>query len=1078
MKKTIKASIIATAIAAMPLGAGAAGLGAINVFSGLGQPLRAEIELNATPQELQSLSARVANADAFQQANVTYSPLMNSIRLNVETRGNRSVVRVTSDRPVNEPFLDLVVELNWAAGRALREYTFLLDPVDISPPPATAAAATPAAAPSSARPVSSPRPAPAASASAPVSPPVQPTDPAEYRVTRGDTLGSIAARFQPADTNLDQMLIALLRENPSAFDGGNINRLRAGAVLRIPDAAEVVSVDRATARREIVAQAADFAAYRNRLAGTVATREPARAPEAQREQSGAVVARVEEPQAAEPTDRVEVSGSAAKVAETESDVRTARLQALEEELVAREKALEEAGARLGELEGVIRDLQRLIEVRNQDLAELQQQVAAAPVSPPPAPVEQPAPVEAPVPPPAVEVPVPVPPAVPVQPEEVVEERPPVDLPDEELAGEGEASEDVAVEDVVEERVPEVQTPQPVVEPAPVVEAAPPPAPPAVQPAPAAPVAPPPERKPASQPAPPVEEPSFLSSMLADPMMLGGGGAVLALLLGYGAYRTRQSRKAREMADHSLTLMSEEQSGAHSVFGVKGGQAVDTGSSSVLHTDFSQSGLASIDADEGVDPVAEADVYMAYGREAQAEEILLDALKADSGRPAVFLKLLEVYALRPDVKKFEAIATDFYSRTGGAGADWVKAAEMGRKVDPENPLYAERNIMDADGFEAPETEPGTSATPSRSKSDAAAAAALTGAAAAAAAEAAAAESGGAEMPGLVDLPDLDEPVPAADVDGDVSLSDVDFTESLPVEPSESQMKSTWTVPGDMRQLAEAVESGSDDELTAALDKAAHPQEEAPEMKADTSVLDFDLGLDDMPSGESQEEVDESHFETSQGLTFELDDDVASAGKAEAPAMPDIEEPAGRQEPALAPSSDEIDLPFDLGDSVDTSSLDEGVVSSSASASGFVTQQSAPGDISMDATVLESDGLLEEDSAEMDLEKTGFDNNLLDFDFDLESAASNVAEEVPALDLSNIDLDLDSVDASQGSDDGMPSLDDSGMGGEQDEVDTKLDLARAYEDMGDSEGARELIEEVMREGSPDQVAKAKDMLARLG
>ena len=116
--------------------------------------------------------------------------------------------------------------------------------------------------------------------------------------------------------------------------------------------------------------------------------------------------------------------------------------------------------------------------------------------------------------------------------------------------------------------------------------------------------------------------------------------------------------------------------------------------------------------------------------------------------------------------------------------------------------------------------------------------------------------------------------------------------------------------------------------------------------------------------------------------------------------------------------------------------------------------------------------------MDLEKTGFDNNLLDFDFDLESAASNVAEEVPALDLSNIDLDLDSVDASQGSDDGMPSLDDSGMGGEQDEVDTKLDLARAYEDMGDSEGARELIEEVMREGSPDQVAKAKDMLARLG
>jgi pilus assembly protein FimV len=108
------------------------------------------------------------------------------------------------------------------------------------------------------------------------------------------------------------------------------------------------------------------------------------------------------------------------------------------------------------------------------------------------------------------------------------------------------------------------------------------------------------------------------------------------------------------------------------------------------TDFSQSGLSAIDTDEGVDPVAEADVYMAYGRDAQAEEILQDALRADPERVAIYLKLLEIYAQRKSVKQFETVATDLYARTGGRGADWERAAVMGRKLDPENPLYGGQN----------------------------------------------------------------------------------------------------------------------------------------------------------------------------------------------------------------------------------------------------------------------------------------------------------------------------------------------------------------------------------------------------
>jgi pilus assembly protein FimV len=83
---------------------------------------------------------------------------------------------------------------------------------------------------------------------------------------------------------------------------------------------------------------------------------------------------------------------------------------------------------------------------------------------------------------------------------------------------------------------------------------------------------------------------------------------------------------------------------------RGGQSVDT-SNSLGQTDFSQAGPGSIDTDE-VDPVAEADVYMAYGRDAQAEEILLEAKQKDPRRFAIHLKLLEIYLSRKDVKPFD------------------------------------------------------------------------------------------------------------------------------------------------------------------------------------------------------------------------------------------------------------------------------------------------------------------------------------------------------------------------------------------------------------------------------------------
>ena len=112
-------------------------------------------------------------------------------------------------------------------------------------------------------------------------------------------------------------------------------------------------------------------------------------------------------------------------------------------------------------------------------------------------------------------------------------------------------------------------------------------------------------------------------------------------------------------------------------------------------------LSQLDAIGDVDPVAEADVYLAYGRDLQAEEILKEALRSDTQRPAIRTKLLEVYAKRADVRAFTQQAEQLHELTGGEGEDWARAAELGRQLDPSNPLYAQPEA-DAEQAAAPAT----------------------------------------------------------------------------------------------------------------------------------------------------------------------------------------------------------------------------------------------------------------------------------------------------------------------------------------------------------------------------------------
>ncbi|MFJ4293374.1 FimV/HubP family polar landmark protein [Cupriavidus sp. NPDC089707] len=661
----------------------AAGFGQLRVQSNLGQPLQAEIDISGvTPEEAAGLNVKLASPGAYAAAGLTYQPAVSTLRLEIERRPNGSyVAKVRSSQPISEPFVDILVDMSWASGKVSRAYTFLLDPAGAKPtnetfsPSAVVQAATPDASPAtapqpaaaapqaavqeaapaaaSARPAAPVRPArqarrapaPAAAASADMAPG------GGYTVKRGDTLYGIAGEaVQGAESvSLDQMLVALYRNNPNAFIGGNMNRLRSGAVLQVPTQQQAQSVTPKEARREVVARTQGFDAYRSRLASAAAAKSVE--PDSGRQQSGNVTARVQEQAAPADGPRDEL-----KLSKAERGAQ-ADAAAKAEANVARERQVKEAEARLAQLEKNIGDMQKLLELKNAEIAKLSQasqsaladkeKEKAAAVAKPEA----------------------------AAPNVVTAQAPKAD-----------AVEPAAAAGAAATAVPDAASAAAVTAAAPAVAAAGASAPQAAAAAPAS----APTAKPAppvvAQPAP-VQEPSFLDGLLANPMLLPGGGLVVALLGVYAIYRRRQQQKEGEATGFGDSILSQESTvmaGTNSLFGAAGGQSVDTSQHSVFGADF-RIGNNTPEANE-VDPIAEAEVYIAYGRDVQAEEILREALEKNPEQQPVRLKLLEIYSNRQDVEGFRVIAEEMFAQTGGHGAEWLKAAEMGRALEPGNALY--------------------------------------------------------------------------------------------------------------------------------------------------------------------------------------------------------------------------------------------------------------------------------------------------------------------------------------------------------------------------------------------------------
>lgn len=585
-------------------------LGPLTIQSALGEQLQAEIDIpDINADEASSLRASVAPPEAFRAAGLEYNSVIANLQATLQRRPDgRAFIRLSSDRPVNEPFVDLILEANWSSGRIVRDYTMLFDPpvlrkapaaptlpqttTSVQPAPAVQTPATTAPSKS----VRSEQPSNAATRNASTAKAAQ-EGASQVTVKAGDTASKIAGRAKSNEVSLDQMLVALLRSNPDAFIQGNINRIRAGAVINIPSTEQALSVPAMQANQIVVAQSKDFNAFRRSLASSAPV---AAVNSANRKASGSIDATVEDkkPAAAIP-DKLTLSKGATQ-------------DKANSEKIAKEQAEKDAAARAAEITRNISDLTKLgaASAPVASTAAANATAASAPLGTPEVAVAA---------------------AVPSAP----------------------ASASVEAVSAPLAAASEPQTAASAVKKPPVVAAL------------------------------PEEPPGLLDELLENPLVPIGAAGLIALLGGFAFYRIRQRKKNSSQVDSSFL---ESRLQPDSFFGASGGQRVDTNNEGSVSGSSMVYSPSQLDAADDVDPVAEADVYLAYGRDLQAEEILKEAVRTTPGRLAIHTKLLEIFAKRRDAKSFENSATQAYKITGGNSPDWVRICELGLSFDPSNPMY--------------------------------------------------------------------------------------------------------------------------------------------------------------------------------------------------------------------------------------------------------------------------------------------------------------------------------------------------------------------------------------------------------
>ena len=904
-----------------PVGVHALGLGDIDLDSALNQPLKAHIALHSVNQvELDDVKVDLASPDAFARAGIERPFHLSGLRFNARLNNQGlPVVVVSSKEPVREPFLNFLVEVNWPKGRLVREYTVLLDPpvtvqrkaARIEQPVTTAPVRETAGRMEDMQPASTP--ARISSAGREYGP-----------VQTKDTLWNVANSLREGNESVEQVMMALLEYNPGAFIRNNVNGLKQGAILRLPASDEITLLSRREARNEFLAQTQQWKQKR--------AIKPTAAPD---EMAGAKT-EVEAPTAqdrlrlASATDKATEQtaapeGVAAKsqdVAKLEQEVMLVR----EANEVARQEG-EELRTRIKDLEAQLTDIQRLLTLRNDELAQLQQ--ARQPEEPAISQQE----IEAPVPAAAV-APMEQEPA---QPESTVIAEPPETA---EADQPGQTEQPVAppaAEQTVTVASAEVK-PETVVAPTPKTEVKTP------------------ERK------------SFMANVIdgvrENTVLLGIAGAVAVIMLSLMWIVARRRREAEaEFAESILVTPQGEQ--AASLAAADVGLAAESSEETSLLSDFSPSDIDALQDETGeVDPLSEADVYIAYGRYQQAEELIKQAIEKDSDRVELKFKLLEIFYSTRNKDDFSELA----QRLVDSGADqtdpdgWAQVVSMGRELDAAHPLFSVGDESEA-GLPAEE----------ESLSD-------------------------SVLDDISELGDFD----LSDLEGDLALAEGQ-EQKADLGGEETQF-SEADLSAELAEIEDEKE-----EFTLDLDNEA---DESLQLDGDTTEVSLTLEEDTTDISIDLDSEFNAELDDSLGLNIE-DSEIQALGE---------------------------DLDFDLGEFSETTTEDL----SAGLAEG----------------VDETQELLE--SVDIDLES---------MNVELEELSSDLTSE------EELDVDLDELSGSfeETADEGEGVL--SSDLAVDDEVGTKLDLARAYAEMGDVEGAQNILEEVINEGTDDQREQAESLLQEI-
>jgi pilus assembly protein FimV len=919
--------------------ASAASMGGINVMSALGHPLKAEISLaELGKNDKSTIAAKMASVNEFKSAGLEYPYSLPKLNFEVATRANGEVyIKLTSTQPVNEPFVSLLIELSWPSGKMLREYTFLLDPVGFAaeqpkvaevkpveptvpaPEPVAALpvpAIAPVVAPEAAVLAAAPQPAPAGQEAIAESAPamsdmakaelaaaemaraeqvpaepgkVLPAEPVKMeplapspqpkaatdsiQVGKGDTLAKIADDNKPVDVSLERMLVAMYRANAKTFDGKNMNRIKAGKILRMPESAEIASITQASAVKEIRAQVADWQAYRQKLAAAQSS--SAAEQTSKQEVAGKISAAVAEKapaikESAQEVLRLSKGESLGDKAVAGGGAKQEKLAVKADDTAAKSKQLQDEQKKIAKLEEINTEAGKLVELKGRPVA--------------PNPAENKSAVSA------------------VSAVPVTAER---DLM-------GMFSE-------------------------------------------------------------------YLAVLLDNLFILGVGAAVLLGLGGLGLAMARRSKagqkKSRKKNDEIGTSTGSWRTPV--------APSPDTGDYTQPSAPAMPMSVAA--ALDDVDPISEADLFLNFGRDAQAEDILKDALSKNPSNIQVKLKLLSIYANRKDSNSFSKYAQEV--KDSGDEAAWERAAVMGREVDPANTTYggvkgearhreqapAEVDFdLGLDNLAALEANHAVAVKDFKMDFD------VTGTHSGVNAKSTDSDVAFAKVSAV------SQARSSADVDATSILTRADVQSAQAATPMDFDV--SGILPGDVKNIAQSTTMDFDISgiLPGEVKKVAQP-----------TTMDFDVSGSNLESTAVIPEAVPDYAPASPAMNF---DDLV------------FEIPTSQPKPVQEKAKAEVDEGMAFTIDFPTSGNIESPTSKPAAA------------------------------------------NKLDIDFgDI-----------------NINLDEDASPARAGGE---------GKDEHWHEVATKLDLAKAYQEMGDADGAREILEEVIRDGDATQREAAEKLMQQI-